>query len=331
MPILGTTLFSLTPDWRAGADVLDVLDRVAAAGCGPALEVIGHQAWRGFPHLSPDDERSFRDAVDRLGLDPVALGVYPHPFRRPGGPAGIDEMAEDLTAQLETARRLGFRMARSHLGWDRELIRRVATEAERLGVVLTFEVQGTATPGSPPVVDVLSLQQETGSPYVGLTMDFSVTSRALPDVLDRALRRLGLADDAVADVHRIWGQDLPIGRRIGEALSTVAGHPQQEPLTVLVAGVLGRCGRTEPADWAEVLPVVHHAHAKFWDPDVEFVREPHGAWLAALADAGYDGAVVSEWGGHEFLDRADADALTVTGHHLALLRELAAERTAVTA
>jgi sugar phosphate isomerase/epimerase len=322
VPILGTTLFSLTPDWRAGADVLDVLDRVAAAGCGPALEVIGHQAWRGFPHLSPDDERSFRDAVDRLGLDPVALGVYPHPFRRPGGPAGIDEMAEDLTAQLETAQRLGFRMARSHLGWDRELIRRVATEAERLGVVLTFEVQGTATPGSPPVVDVLSLQQETGSPYVGLTMDFSVTSRALPDVLDRALRRLGLADDAVADVHRIWVQDLPIGRRIGEALSTVAGHPQQEPLTVLVAGVLGRCGRTEPADWAEVLPVVHHAHAKFWDPDVETVREPHGAWLTALDAAGYAGAVVSEWGGHEMLDSAEADALTVTRAHLRLLGEL---------
>jgi hypothetical protein len=123
-------------------------------------------------------------------------------------------------------------------------------------------------------------------------------------------------------VHRIWDQDWPIGRRIGTALGEIAGHPQEQPLTVLVAGVLGRCGRTEPTEWADVLPLVKHAHAKFWDPDVETVREPHGAWLAALDGAGYTGAVVSEWGGHEMLDRADADALTVTRAHLDLLAEL---------
>jgi hypothetical protein len=71
---------------------------------------------------------------------------------------------------------------------------------------------------------------------------------------------------------------------------------------------------------------VRHAHAKYWDPDVEAVREPHGAWLAALDDAGYAGAVVSEWGGHEMVDRADADAMVLTEAHVTLLAELIAER-----
>jgi sugar phosphate isomerase/epimerase len=322
MTTLGTTLFSLTPDFRAGERTTSILQRVADAGCGPALEVIGAQAWRGFPNVCADDERAYRDAVDRLGLEPVALGIYPHPFRRPGAPMGTDELVADLTAQLQAARQLGFPIVRTHLGMEPGLLRRVAAEADRLGVVLTFEVQGTATPDAPAVVDVLSLQQETGSPYLGFTMDFSVTSRGLPDVLDRALRRNGLADDAIAEIHRIWAEDVPIGRRIGTALALVAGHPQEQPLTVLVAGVLGRCGRTEPAEWTEVFPLVHHAHAKIWDPDVEAIREPHGAWLAALDAAGYTGAVVSEWGGHEMVDRAEADALTVTRDHLALLAEL---------
>ena len=329
MATLGTTLFSLTPDWRAGEEAPSILRRVAEAACGPALEVIGHQTWRGFPDVSPEDERLFRDAVDRHGLIPVALGIYPHPFRRPGPAMGVDETVADLTAQLEAAQRLGFPIARTHLGMDPALLRRVAAEADRLGVVLTFEVQGAATPDAPAVVDVLSLQAETGSPYLGLTMDFSVTSRALPEVLDRSLRRLGLPEDGVAAAHRSWVDDLPIGRRIGTALAQLAGHPEEHALTVLVAGVLGRCGRTEPADWTGVLPLVRHAHAKFWDPDVESVREPHGAWLAALDDAGYTGAVVSEWGGHEMLDRADADALTVTRAHLDLLAEL--QRTGVAA
>ena len=169
-------------------------------------------------------------------------------------------------------------------------------------------------------MDVLTLQQETGSPYLGLTMDFSVTSRALPDVLDRAFRRLGLAEDAIAAVHRIWAEDWPIGRRIGTALArdrrAPAGAAADRPRR---RGARPAAAARSPAEWADVFPVVHHAHAKFWDPDVESVREPHGAWLAALDAAGYSGAVVSEWGGHEMLDRAEADALTVTRAHLDLL------------
>jgi len=319
---LGTTLFSLTPDWRAGSDAVTVLERVAEAGCGPAIEVIGHQAWRGFPRLSTADERAFRDAVDRLGLVPVALGVYTDLHRRPGRAMTDDEAFADLRPQLEVAARLGFGVVRATLGMAPALMRRVLAEAERLGVVLTFELQGTTAPDAPPVRDVLALRAETGSPHLGFTVDFSLTTPALPAALGTALRRARVPDDAVAAVHRAWER----GPRIAEALAAVGGHG----VDTLVAGVLGRCGRGQPADWAHVLPAVRHAHAKFWDPDVETVRAPHGAWLSALADAGYPGAVVSEWGGHELLDRADADALTVTRAHVALLRELT-DRTGVPA
>ena len=320
--MLGTTLFSLTPLWRFGADPVTLLDRVAAAGCGPAVEVIGHQAWRGFPALSAGDERAFRGTVDRLGLIPAALGVYTDLYRRAGRPMTGDEAFEDLRPQLEAAARLGFPLVRATLGMEPGLLRRALAEAERQGVVLTFEIQGTTAPDAPAVLDVLALRDRTGSPYLGFTVDFSLTTPALPVAFGTALRRLGLAADRVRAIHRVWEREAPLG----EALAVVAGSPM---LTNLVAGVLGRCGHWRPADWAHVLPAVRHAHAKFWDPDVESVRAPHGAWLSALVDAGYGSAVVSEWGGHELLDRADADPLPVTRAHLDLLAEL--DRAAVTA
>jgi len=328
---LGTTLFSFTPDWQQGSDATSILERLAGAGCGPAVEVIGHQAWRGFPAISADDERSFRDAVDRLGLEPVALGVYTDQFRRPGRPMSADEAFEDLRPQLAAAARLGFRLVRATLGMEPTLLRRAADECERLGVVLTFEVQGATPPDAPAVVDVASLQERTGSPYLGLTIDFSLTTPALPVAFGTALRRLGLPDDAVAALHRIWAENEPVGRRIGAALGWLVGHPEESALTMLVAGVFGRTGRWQPADWTHLLPLARHAHAKFWDPAVESVREPHGAWIAALEAAGYAGAVVSEWGGHELLDRADADALAATRSHHALLTELVEQTAVVTA
>ena len=122
---LGTTMFSLTPLWHAGADVVTLLERLAEAGCGPAIEVIGHQAWRGFPALSTADERAFRDAIDRLGLRPVALGVYTDLHRRPGQPMTTDEALAYLRPQLEVAARLGFGVVRAPLGMDPALLRRV--------------------------------------------------------------------------------------------------------------------------------------------------------------------------------------------------------------
>jgi hypothetical protein len=331
MPVLGTTLFSLTPLWRAGADLAGLLEGLSAAGCGPAVEVIGHQAWRGFPAVSADDERAFRSAVDRLGLVPAALGVYTDLFRRPGRAATDDEAFADIAPQLAAASRLGFPVVRATLGMAPELLARVAAEAERLGVVLTFEVQGATPPDAPALVELAELQQRTGSPYLGLTMDSSVSSPALPDALGTALSRLGLDDDGIAAVHLAWAGPGPVGGRIGAALAVVAGHPREAELATLVAGVLGRCGRTAPAEWAGLLPLVRHAHAKFWDADLASVAAPHAAWLAALDEAGYDGALLSEWGGHELLERADADALAVTTAHVAMLRQLATPRTAVPA
>ncbi|MGY1849296.1 sugar phosphate isomerase/epimerase family protein [Blastococcus sp. SYSU DS1021] len=325
------TLFSLTPQWRAGADVVELLERVAAAGCGPAVELIGHQAWRGFPAVTAEDERAFRDAVGRLGLVPVALGVYTDLFRYPGRPMTVEQAFDDIAHQLAAAARLGFPMVRATLGMAPSLLQRVSAEAERLGVVLTFEVQGATSPDSPAVVELAELQQRTGSPCLGLTIDSSLSTPALPAALGTALRRLGLAAQGVAAVDEAWEQDGPIGPRIAAALAVIAGHPREAELTPLIAGVLGRCGRTAPGEWSELLPLVRHAHAKFWDPDVEAVRDPHEAWLRALSAAGYQGAVLSEWGGHELLEQGEADALAASAAHVALLAELTGARTAVTA
>ncbi|RFU18816.1 apurinic/apyrimidinic endonuclease family protein [Geodermatophilus marinus] len=331
MTQLGMTLFSLTPQWREGADAVGLLEQVAAAGCGPAVELIGHQAWRGFPTVATEDERAFRGAVERLDLVPVALGVYTDLFRHPGRPRTVEQAFDDVAPQLAAAARLGFPTVRATLGMEPQLLHRIAAEAERIGVVLTFEVQGATSPDAPAVVELADLQQRTGSPFLGLTIDFSLTTPALPAALGTALRRLGLPAPGVRAVHEAWDQDGPIGPRIGAALAVVAGHPREAELVPLVAGVLGRCGRTAPGEWSELLPLVRHAHAKLWDTDVEAVRGPHGEWLRALSAVGYQGAVLSEWGGHELLERDEADAMAVSVAHVALLAELAGDRTAATA
>jgi sugar phosphate isomerase/epimerase len=320
---LGTTLFSLTPELRWGTSLESVLKAVSD-GCGPALEVIGHQAWRGFPQLSPEVERGFRTQVDDLGLSLASLGVYTDLFREPGRAMSVDQAFDDLQPQLAAGRRLGFPLVRATLGMESALLRRAAAEAARLGIGLTFEVQGPVSPDDPAVVEVLELRESTDNPYLGLTIDFSLTTPELPASFDDALRRRGVPDEVIAAVHDIWAQEAPMGPRMHAALAAVQQLPQHEAIEPIVGGMFVRTGRQDPSAWVDVLPAVMHAHAKFWDADVETVRGPHGAWLAALDTAGYEGAVVSEWGGHELVDRHEVDAIAVTRAHLDLLRQITA-------
>ena len=71
------------------------------------------------------------------------------------------------------------------------------------------------------------------------------------------------------------------------------------------------------------MPLARHAHAKFWDPDIETIRESHTAWMTALAASNFQGAVVSEWGGHELLDTTDVDTFETNRRHVAMLHEIA--------
>ena len=238
---------------------------------------------------------------------------------------GTDEVLEDLGPAGGRERGSGSRSCGPTSAWSPALLRRVAAEADRLGVVLTFEVQGTATPGRPRRRGRAGPAAETGSPYLGLTMDFSVTSRALPGRAGHGAPPPGAGRGRIAAVHRIWAEDWPIGRRIGTALArgrrapagAAADRPgrrRARPVRPHGARRLGGRAAGRPPRARQDL-----GSRRRGDPRAarRLARRP--------GCGGYSGAVVSEWGGHEMLDRAEADALTVTRDHLALLAELVAD------
>ena len=70
---LGVSTFSLTNEWLSRRYTLEsLLERIAEAGLGPGLEVIGHQIWRGYPRLAREEVLGFRRVCERLGLEPAA-------------------------------------------------------------------------------------------------------------------------------------------------------------------------------------------------------------------------------------------------------------------
>jgi Xylose isomerase-like TIM barrel len=319
---LGVSTFSLTNEWLSRRYTLEsLLERVAEAGLGPGLEVIGHQTWRGYPRLPREDVLGFRRLCERLGLEPAAIGGYVDLLRRPGSAMTVEECVDALEAQIEAASRLGFPVIRLHVGVPVPAIEQALQAAERAGVVLATEFQGPQTPDDPSLQALLELRERAGeSPAIALVLDFSVAMRAIPTTFADAVRSAGMARGDLDRIVELWRGGANVGELFAAIAATDApGLAQDEARSGFV-----RFGRQDPAVWAPLVPLIAHAHAKFWEID-EAGDDPttdNRGVVDTLLAGGFRGVVASEWGGSAWVDLDDVDGFAIVAQHQRLLGRL---------
>jgi hypothetical protein len=319
---LGVSTFSLTNEWLSRRYTLEsLLERVAETGLGPGLEVIGHQSWRGYPRLVREDVLGFRRLCERLRLEPAAIGGYVDLLRRPGGVMTVEECVEALEAQIDAAAGLGFPVIRLHVGVPVPAIERVVPAAERAGVVLATEFQGPQTPDDQPLQALLELRERVGgSPSVALVLDFSIAMRAIPTTFADAVRSAGMARGDLDRVVELWRG----GANVGELFAAIAATDAPSLAQAEARSGFVRFGRQDPTAWAPLVPLIAHAHAKFWEID-EAGDDPttdSGAVVDTLLAGGFRGVVTSEWGGSAWVDLDDVDGFAIVAQHQRLLGRL---------
>lgn len=311
---LATSAFSFTDEWLAGRYSLDgLLRRIAAAGLGPGVELVGHQCWRSFPALEAAEVRAFRRLLDELELVPAALGVYVDRYRRSDRALTDDEAVDELSRQIALAGELGFPVARLHAGVPSRVLEAVATLAEEVGVVLATEIQGTHTPDDPAVELVLECRDRLGSESIALALDFSISMTRLPRSFQDAVVRAGASPDAMTAVAEAWRRGVPTHDLV--AVLADAGATD-EALDEARSGLV-RFGRGEPEPWLPLVPAIAYVHAKFWelneageDPSVRTAR-----LLSVLDGGGYAGFVTGEWGGSAWTEADEVDAFALVAQH----------------
>jgi sugar phosphate isomerase/epimerase len=306
--LLGTSLFSFTVEWLSRRFTLDqLIEKVAELGVGPGLELVGFQSIRGFPAISDEFVAHFRALVERLGLQPTALGGNIDLGRYPGRLMTMDEMITTVAAQIEAARKLGFPVLRIQLVGG-EVLEKLVPIAERAQVHLACEVHAPLTPSHPAVMAVRELCDRTGSPYLGLVLDFSCSMTSPPEGYWRRLRQVGASDQLIKAVREIWHRDAPAPEKF-TALAQAGQHYGAPPGTMgSVNLVMTMFGHMPVGAWREVLPYSRHLHGKFYHVD-ESGNEPaipYPQIIALLKESGYRGSISAECEGSAFMDVQDA-------------------------
>jgi hypothetical protein len=323
---LGITLYSLTSEWAAGHYTFEsLLQEVADQGLGPGVEFNGAQMLRTYPTVDDEFVKMWRDNLDRLGLEPSAMGTNLDMGRRKDRDMTPDEEYEFLAVQLETANKLGFhRVVIRSAG--KELLRRLLPLAEKYDQKLGYELHAPAGPNDEKITGIREMYAELGSDRLGFTADFSATMHSLSPTLHRTLRQMGLPDEHFAVMQDIWRKPASMHERNQEFENYLREHDfdpaRLGPFSRLAFNMHGL---VPPEEWMDIMPQIFHVHSKFYDID-ENGDEPAmdvPRIIKQFVDGGYTGYLSSEWEGHAFADLGESDPIElVKAQHRLITRSI---------
>ncbi|MFC0681551.1 DUF6379 domain-containing protein [Lysobacter korlensis] len=320
---LGLTLYSATAELAAGQYDLDsLLARVAELGIGPGIEIVASQTLRTYPEVSPEFVRNWRGTFDKYGFEASSFGANLDMGRRRDRDMTLEEEFDFTELLLRGAKALDFPLVRIQSAKP-ELLRRILPVAEKLDLKLGYEIHAPMGPNSPEIQKVRDLYAEIDSPLLGFVADFSSTMHSMSPTLIRAMRKMGLDDEAVEQMQSLWVTDAPMHERSGAFIEYLNGRGI-DPATL---GPLARLafnmhGHIDPHEWSDIMPQILHVHAKFYDID-EDGREPaidYETIVSEFVKGGFRGYMSSEWEGHAFADLGEVDPLVLVQKQHALIR-----------
>lgn len=308
---LGVTLYSFTNEFHGRQLSFEGLIRkVAELDLGPGLEVVGFQSIRTFPMVDDAYVKWFRDLLDECELEPSCLGLNADVNVHRSRPMTIDQAVETQRLQLETAAKLGFKIARVQgyiLG--PETFERLLPDAERLDVKMGIEIHAPHTVHDEQIMAYREAFDRIDSPYLGFIPDFSTSTTAVPANYVAAARKAGAPEPVIEEALAMWRTGGFDPSRRAEVFQRWAAAGAPLGGIALLARMFGMFGRQPIEAWKEIMPRVIHIHGKFYDID-EHGEETSIALRELLPffnEAGYDGYISSEWEGHVFTDDSGFD------------------------
>jgi hypothetical protein len=321
---LGITLYSLTSEFAAGQYTPETLvAAVAEEGLGTGVEFNFAQMLRSYPDVDPEFVTFWRDAMDRYGLEPSAVGTNLDMGRRKDRDMTPDEEYEFLARQLKSANELGFRKVVIRSA-GKELLARLLPLAEKYDQKLGYEIHAPSGPNDPKVLEIREVYDQLGSDRLGFTADFSSTMHSLSPTLLRTLHEMGMPEKYDSVMDEIWRKPLPMHVRNQEFEDVLTADgfdfANLGPFTRLAFNMHGL---VPPEEWLDIMPQIIHVHAKFYaiDPQGQEPAMDIPRIVRQFVLGGYKGYLSSEWEGHAFEDLGRADPVQQVRDQHALMRK----------
>lgn len=330
----GVTLYSFTRLFHDRKyDLEGLIQEVAKRKLGPGLEIIGFSSFRGFPNLASDYVSKIRNLIESLGLIPTSLAANADFGLRRDRNLTPDEAVEYMAAQIKAAKQLGFPLVRVQISLTPDDMERLLPIAEEAKIKLGLEVHAHHSPMHPDMVAHRERYEKLDSGLLGFVPDFGATTVAVSPSLLEKYRRLNMPEEFLDILVATWKRHHQAGppmtdkeqaARFGEFIGLAHQHGYPDLGVELAVNLTGLHGHANPEDWASMLHLVWHTHAKFFGiVDGDEPATPLADLMRVFSENNYTGSMSSEYEGWHW-NWWDDPFEMVEGHQAAIRRHCAA-------
>lgn len=296
---LGISLYSYTREFINGdLSFADCIRQCAELGV-TGYEIVGAQMLPSYPYVSQAFLKEINRLSDLYGVYPVTYGANTDRGMRHDRDLNDQELIATTIRDIKTAHQLGCGLMRAQYLLSPENLVRVARYAEEYDVKVGIEIHNPETPTSPKMLEYRQAIIASGSKYIGFVPDFGCfADRPNIDAYEGALSRG--ADKAMLDYAvQLRYDNVPMTQAELDLQSKNA-DPEVMKSFYMNYGFLTFYKEPDLAGLKEIMPYSFYFHGKFHHilDDGTERSIPYEKILPVIAEANFDGYIVSEYENH---------------------------------
>ena len=302
---LGVTSHSYVEDWVDGRATLEDMYRHCAELGVDGFEIVQSSMFPDYPYLSNEYAGELMRLGRAYGVKLVALDGNMDRGKRWDRDLNEQEMLKSVIQDLQNANRLEVPIVKGQYLMGTEVMQKADKYAKEYGVILAIEIHNPETPTSPAMTEYYNMMVESGSTNLGFIPDFGMLANR-PNKAEFELAIAGGARREILDYAvslRYDGVSREEGR---ELLAKKEANGYEMGMFESMYGYMQFSKVPDYEGLVKILPYCPLMHGKFIDilEDGTESTIPYADVLKVLAEAGYDGYIMSEFEGRVKPDRS---------------------------
>lgn len=303
------TLFGFGTGYVRGTYTLeDILKKTKALGAD-GFEIVAPQMIEGHPNPSEDWMKYFVEQYEKYELTPVCYSIYVDSGKHKGRFLTEPERFLETINEMEYAKRMGFSVVRSQDALLPHTMEKLLPYVEELGLHLAIELHGPYSPSSPLFMEYAELIEKTGSPNLGIVMDYSAFASGPPATVLDAFPDDACHKELLHELRRKFTTtEIPEEKLLEDMIR--AGGDEADVLiakNMIFSGLAanGKTGthyyRTHPdyEGFRRLLKYSKYMHGKYWHVDENLACDEidYAGFLKIMKAENYQGFIASEYEG----------------------------------
>lgn len=297
---LGVSLYGFTERFVKEDDygIEDMFKELNTLGV-KKFEIVGAQVFSSYPNPKEQEIKEVVELAKKYNVEPFSYGGYVDFAKHSDHDMDDDEIMNQVTYDLMTAKKLGCKYIRGFAIPGR-LYPRVAQMAEFYQVKVCYEIHAPQRPSDPEVQELLNIFKELKSPWVGFVPDFGCYIEKPNAIHIKRFESLGAKTELLQFIiDNRWNgyTEESMMKKIEEM-----GGGEAEKMAVSEWFGFMSFAPADIEGFKTVVEYSHYFHGKFYHIDEDCIETtiPYEALLDIIVKSGFKGTIMIEYEGHSF-------------------------------